>query len=75
MMTEVQKSIFIGLGTNPCHSRNHQKHDWHAEKKHYDFHINSLLICIKYVTRYVTTQVFRMWLTTFNPVISGWTTK
>ena len=29
----------------------------------------------KYVTRYVTTQAFRMWLTTFSPLIFGWTTK
>lgn len=75
MMTEVQKSIFIGLGTNPCHSRNHQKHYWDAEKKYNCVHLNSLFILIKYVTRYVTTQVFRMWLTTFSPLIFGWTTK
>lgn len=52
-----------------------QKHDWDAEKKHYDFHINSILICFKYVTRNVTTQAFCLRLTTFNTHFSGSTTK
>lgn len=52
-----------------------QKHDWDAEKKQYDFHINSLLICIKYVTRYVTTQAICLRLITFNPLILGAATK
>ena len=61
-----------------CNAKGHpddQKHDWDAEKKYNCVHLNSLFILIKYVTRYVTTQVFRMWLTTFSPLIFGWTTK
>ena len=59
----------------PNHDTNNQKRDWDAEKKYNCVHLNSLFILIKYVTRYVTTQVFRMWLTTFSPLIFGWTTK
>ena len=59
----------------PNHDTNNQKRDWDAEKKHYDFHINSILICFKYVTRNVTTQAFCLRLTTFNTHFSGSTTK
>ena len=52
-----------------------QKHYWDAEKKYNCVHLNSLFILIKYVTRYVTTQIFRMWLTTFSTLIFGWTTN
>ena len=67
--------VVIRKLSGPNHDTNHQKHYWDAEKKYNCFHLNSLFILVKYVTRYVTTQVFRMWLTTFSPVIFGWTTK
>ena len=50
--------------------------NWSKNKsKQSDQHESCSFHSFKYVTRYVTTQVFRMWLTTFSPLIFGWTTK
>lgn len=61
--------VIVRKLSSPNHYTNNQKHNWDAEKKYE--HLNSLFICVKYVTRSVTTQAFRLRLTTFNSEFLG----